>query len=280
MLNEHDFITSDKFGDVYHFPSGKLLLGHVSQTTALMVSDDYKFIITADRDEKIRVTRYPDTYNIEAFLLGHQNFVYAIAFVEEQKYIVSAGGDTYMILWDWRNAKEVNRIDFHKHIDIDIKDIAVRSIIVNKAEIAMILDRYALIEPYVISNYSSAHRVPFVMYFKLDGETLTFERKVKLPGNPLAQCWIDDTHVCSLDTSEEGCDLPIWPEEQCQLFDLKIESGELTKEESEFSLYPASELRKDTEVEFNEDGQAAVAKEKTLAERRAAKKAKKNTDVL
>jgi tRNA (guanine-N(7)-)-methyltransferase subunit TRM82 len=40
-----------------------------------MLSHDKKYLITSDRDEKIRVTSYPDTYNIQAFCLGHTKYV-------------------------------------------------------------------------------------------------------------------------------------------------------------------------------------------------------------
>ena len=32
---------------------------------------DQKYVITADRDEKIRISHFPNAYNIKAYCLGH-----------------------------------------------------------------------------------------------------------------------------------------------------------------------------------------------------------------
>jgi WD40 repeat protein len=42
------------------------------QTQVLAPNGNY--ILTADRDEKIRVSQYPKTYNIETFCLGHTEY--------------------------------------------------------------------------------------------------------------------------------------------------------------------------------------------------------------
>ena len=36
------------------------------------LSANERFVITADRDEKIRLSCFPNSYNIEAYLLGHK----------------------------------------------------------------------------------------------------------------------------------------------------------------------------------------------------------------
>jgi tRNA (guanine-N(7)-)-methyltransferase subunit TRM82 len=51
---------------------GTLILGHTSLLTSFILSEDEKYIITSDRDEHIRVSWYPQGYNIEAFCLGHR----------------------------------------------------------------------------------------------------------------------------------------------------------------------------------------------------------------
>ncbi len=69
----------DKTGDVYRFKrdfsEGSLLLGHLSMLLDVAVSNCGKFVITCDRDEKIRVSSYPNAYNINNYCLGHTDFV-------------------------------------------------------------------------------------------------------------------------------------------------------------------------------------------------------------
>lgn len=54
---------------------GELVLGHASLLTDFALSIDEKYIITADRDEHIRVSWYPQGYNIEMYCLGHEKYV-------------------------------------------------------------------------------------------------------------------------------------------------------------------------------------------------------------
>ncbi|KAL6305963.1 WD40-repeat-containing domain protein [Sparassis latifolia] len=125
-------LVSDKFGDIFsyslHFnnimapstasligaskrgaltshenPSnGTLVLGHVSFLICFLLSPDERYIITADRDEHIRVSWYPQGYSIESYCLGHEKFVSAVhipAFAPST--LVSGGGDPVFKLWDW-----------------------------------------------------------------------------------------------------------------------------------------------------------------------------------
>jgi tRNA (guanine-N(7)-)-methyltransferase subunit TRM82 len=55
----------------YNPSDGTLVLGHASLLTAMALTQDEKYIITADRDEHIRVSHYPEGYDIERFCLGH-----------------------------------------------------------------------------------------------------------------------------------------------------------------------------------------------------------------
>ncbi|CAH1431786.1 unnamed protein product [Lactuca virosa] len=90
---------------------GSPLLAHYcSIITSLEFSPDGKFIVTADRDFKIRVTMLPKkpidgAHEIQSYCLGHTEFVSCLAFVYNQEfpqgYLVSGSGDSTVRLWDF-----------------------------------------------------------------------------------------------------------------------------------------------------------------------------------
>ncbi|KIL69353.1 hypothetical protein M378DRAFT_184523 [Amanita muscaria Koide BX008] len=117
-------IVSDKFGDVFSYPleynppsekqkrdalsshenpsDGKLILGHVSVLTTFLLSQDEGYIITADRDEHIRVSWYPQGFVIEIYCLGHEKYVSAIHTPSfSPSTLISGGGDPMLKIWDW-----------------------------------------------------------------------------------------------------------------------------------------------------------------------------------
>lgn len=82
-----------------------LLLGHVSMLTAVKVGTkgDRTYIITSDRDEHIRVSRFiPQAHVIEAYCLGHKQFISDVVIPESNPdVLVSGGGDEDLYVWDW-----------------------------------------------------------------------------------------------------------------------------------------------------------------------------------
>ncbi|KAH7926399.1 WD40 repeat-like protein [Leucogyrophana mollusca] len=132
-----DILVADKFGDVFRYtlhpsdepstsqnpkrdaltshenPSGgQLVLGHASLLTAALLTPDQQFIVTADRDEHIRVSWYPEGYTIESYCLGHQKFVSAIHIPSfSPGTLVSGGGDPVLKVWDWMTGSLQRNVD-------------------------------------------------------------------------------------------------------------------------------------------------------------------------
>jgi tRNA (guanine-N(7)-)-methyltransferase subunit TRM82 len=99
----------------------KLLLGHVSMLTDLKfayASIDGKprpHIITADRDEHIRISRGPpQAHIIEGYCLGHTAFISKICLVPGTELLLSGGGDDWIGVWNWRTNELVQKLDLRE----------------------------------------------------------------------------------------------------------------------------------------------------------------------
>lgn len=82
--NPYRIIFADKQGEIWILPpdgsgNGEFLLGHVSLITDIALPKDEIVILTADRDEKIRVSRFPLAAVIENYCLGHTQYGRATA---------------------------------------------------------------------------------------------------------------------------------------------------------------------------------------------------------
>ncbi|XP_027352782.1 tRNA (guanine-N(7)-)-methyltransferase non-catalytic subunit wdr4 [Abrus precatorius] len=119
ISNDGTFVCfADKFGLVWvvdlDSPSRDkkptpLLSHYCSIITSLEFSPDGRFILSADRDFKIRVTNFPNkplngAHQIQSFCLGHTEFVSCLAFVQAlecpQGLLLSGSGDSTVRLWD------------------------------------------------------------------------------------------------------------------------------------------------------------------------------------
>lgn len=104
----------------------KLLLGHVSMLTDLAYGQQEvngkprKYIITADRDEHIRVTRGPpQSHIIEGYCLGHKDFVSKICPIPGTTLLLSGGGDDWIGVWDWSECKLLRKLSLQGVFDTD-----------------------------------------------------------------------------------------------------------------------------------------------------------------
>lgn len=111
-------LAADKSGDVYSLSvkephqDPQLQLGHLSMVLDLTVSLDDRFIVTCDRDEKIRVSHLRSPYNIQAFCLGHQQFVSALLIpVGCPNRLLSGSGDGTVKLWDFESGRRLQNVE-------------------------------------------------------------------------------------------------------------------------------------------------------------------------
>ncbi|XP_064412804.1 tRNA (guanine-N(7)-)-methyltransferase non-catalytic subunit wdr4 [Latimeria chalumnae] len=111
---EGQILAADKSGDVYSFSileaekAGELRLGHLSMLLDVALSPDDKYVLTADRDEKIRVSSLRSPYDIESFCLGHREFVSTILVLPNHpNLLLSGSGDGTLRLWEYKSGREV-----------------------------------------------------------------------------------------------------------------------------------------------------------------------------
>lgn len=106
-------LLADKTGDCFAYTvedGGAMtrVCGHISMVMDLLLTKDNKHLISCDRDEKIRVTCFPDSHNIAAYCVGHKEYVSQIEILPQiPKILCSISGDQSLRFWDYVNGKEL-----------------------------------------------------------------------------------------------------------------------------------------------------------------------------
>ncbi|VDL81834.1 unnamed protein product [Nippostrongylus brasiliensis] len=88
---------------------GKPLTSSISMVLDVALSRNGKFLFIADRDEKVRVSRYPKAYVIQSFCLGHSAYVSSLAVCGDRLF--SSGGDGIIFEWDPENGTPIAQSD-------------------------------------------------------------------------------------------------------------------------------------------------------------------------
>ncbi|KAH9902278.1 hypothetical protein F4778DRAFT_736963 [Xylariomycetidae sp. FL2044] len=165
-----------------------LLLGHVSMLTAVALAtvEGRPYIITADRDEHIRVSRgVPQAHVIETFCLGHESFISALCVPPSRpEVLISGGGDPALFLWDWRAGRLVGKADL-----LGLVQKATGA----AAAAAAVIDQVAVSQLYSYDTEQGCYilvlceRIPAIFIFQLTPQSiLEHIQTLNTPGNPLA----------------------------------------------------------------------------------------------
>ena len=104
----------------------KLIIGHVSLLTDIAcislprgALNAREYIFTSDRDEHIRISRgLPQAHIIEGYCLGHSEFITKIGIPSSKpNRLLSAGGDGFLLLWDWTTCTVLQKFDLKEKVE-------------------------------------------------------------------------------------------------------------------------------------------------------------------
>ncbi|KAH8676880.1 hypothetical protein BGZ60DRAFT_526302 [Tricladium varicosporioides] len=163
-----------------------LLLGHVSLLTdvKLAVLDGRNYIITADRDEHIRISRgIPQAHIIETFCLGHKEFVSRICVPGERpEILISGGGDNDLFVWRWANGELLSCIDIEREVAQALHSVTAKVVVSGIYHMRQSINR----EPTDLIIVT-CEGVPALITLTLTSQnTLQPKTTILLPGNVLS----------------------------------------------------------------------------------------------
>ena len=210
----------------------KLQLGHVSMltdmTTAAITTAEGKsrqYIITADRDEHIRVSRAPpQAHVIEGYCLGHTEFISKIRLTGDAKLLFSGGGDDWLGVWDWQACQLVNKLDLRaplsKLADIDpAYGTATYTIAVSGIWTLPLQSLDSATEALVVALEKVPALFVATVQHTVSAKAVVSEfTVVRLEGNPLDVFTSGGSTIVSLDRREQG-------QARLQLLDLHPAAG-------------------------------------------------------
>lgn len=174
----------------------KLLLGHVSLLTDLAIAKkdingkSRHFIITADRDEHIRVSRgTPQTHIIHAFCLGHTEFVSKLCILPWNEDILIAGnGEPSLRIFDWYNGQQKTRYDLTEALRDDIQSWLSPERSIEKLAVSGIwpIELTGQQESSTVRALLVAlEGLPLLFIFHMEDYDISYNQTLKLEGNVL-----------------------------------------------------------------------------------------------
>lgn len=202
FTRDNNLLLADKTGDVMLYTveneDCKVILGHLSMLLDVKLSDCERFVITCDRDEKIRISCFPNSYNVQSYCLGHKEFVTNIEVCGD--LLISASGDGTVRFWDFLNGTQLSVIDTNEQIDdksllqrfckqmdedkIEVFALPIREMQVYKSKdfliIAVTLMYLNNILLYEVKNQFPKLQIKFLRSLKFNYDILTFSLSTDL----------------------------------------------------------------------------------------------------
>ncbi|KAG9333407.1 hypothetical protein JZ751_012719 [Albula glossodonta] len=144
----------------------------VTPSTLQAVSPDDRYVVTADRDEKIRVSVLRSPHNIQAFCLGHREFVSCLSIpLAHPHWLFSGSGDGTVRLWEYESGRSLQSCDLKEPSETPATDSAKKSAVCRIAvspdgrHAAVLCERAPSVQLFRVQKDPEGRLVP--------GETLT-----------------------------------------------------------------------------------------------------------
>ena len=139
----------------------RLLLGHTaSMLTSIEVVGDNKSsskILTSDRDEKVRVSSFPNCFHVEGYLLGHSSYVSDVKIIPNAEYgstCLTCSGDKTLKLFDYETMQEISTVSIpvNRNENDESSSIPVRLAVSTSGKlVAVMYDSFRCIELFSIT---------------------------------------------------------------------------------------------------------------------------------
>ncbi|KAJ1442027.1 hypothetical protein B484DRAFT_88151 [Ochromonadaceae sp. CCMP2298] len=139
-------VVADNAGDIYALDAPNLRqMAYVTGHTATVLTDlelcvpslgagaGLRLVASADRDEKVRVSRFPDLETIQCFCLGHTSVVASVSFVRlggagGRDLLLSSGWDHKICLWDPLSGELLHSVVCAEGAEAEEAEVAVEEI--------------------------------------------------------------------------------------------------------------------------------------------------------
>jgi WD40 repeat protein len=138
----------------------KGILGSIAAGTSFAINQSGKHIVTADRDGKIRISNYPDTYNIRAYAFLHEEFVPGLAFLDEATFLSSDGNG---VIARWNIDGSLVKSEQLFDCGATIRQLSV-------------------IDPSMVAAITQGKKSVYI----IDTATLTITQEIPLPSEPIS----------------------------------------------------------------------------------------------